>query len=411
MNDAPIKLLLVEDNPTDQLLVLDALEGSAFARFDVSTAASLAEALRKLAGAHFDVILLDLSLPDSRGIATFTQLKAAAPEGTALIVLSGLGDEQTAIDAVRAGAQDYLVKSHSDAAALVRAIRYAVERGRLQDQLGRYAAELRKKNAELEDELKMAREIQVALLPQHYPAFGPHGAERSALRFSHCYRPAATLSGDFFSVLPVSPDRAGVLICDVMGHGVRAALMGALARGMIEELAPSAGEPAEFLTGLNHGLSDILKHAGITAFASAFYFVADVANRTVRFANAGHPSGLILRREAGRAEPLTAAQTSPVLGMLRDARYTSSEARLAPHDSILLFTDGLYEAENEAEEQYGHERLIDAVRSRMQQPCDTLLRDLVGEVQRFAGREEFADDVCMVGMDVLNGKSATPRAA
>ncbi len=376
-----------------------------FAQFEVSTAERLDDATRTLAAGHFDVVLLDLSLPDSRGIGTFTKLKAAAPARTALIVLSGLGDEQVAIEAVRAGAQDYLVKTHAGAGALVRAIRYAVARGRLQDQLERSAAELRKKNDELEEELKMAREIQIALLPQRYPAFRHPNAVGSALRFAHCYRPAATLSGDFFSILPVSNDRAGVLICDVMGHGVRAALMGALARGMIEELTPIAADPAAFLTGLNPGLSDILKHAGITAFASAFYFVADVAARNVRFANAGHPSGLLLRRDAARTELLQApGRVSPVLGLLRDAHYASSEVTLSAHDSVLLFTDGLYEAENQAAEQYGHERLVSAVHRRLHQPCDTLLRELMSEVQRFAGREDFTDDVCIVGMDVLNGR-------
>lgn len=412
MNDSPIKLLLVEDSPTDQLLVLDALETSEFAKFDVRVAVRLEEARRLLAAEPFTVVLLDLSLPDSQGIDTFSQLKSAAPADTSLIVLSGLGDERVAMEAVRAGAQDYLVKNHGDSSTLVRAIRYAIERRRMQDRLERYAAELQKRNEDLEDELKMAREIQMALLPQRYPTFGGTGSVRSALNFAHCYRPASTLSGDFFSVMPISHDQAGVLICDVMGHGVRAALMGTLARGMIEQLAPTAEDPAAFLTGLNHGLADILKEAGIIAFASAFYFVADVAARRVRFANAGHPSGLILRRSAGHIEPLhTVGRISPVLGLLRDARYTSSETALSPHDSILLFTDGLYEAENEAEEQFGHDRLIRTVNDHMHQPCDALLASLLGEVQRFSGHEEFTDDVCMVGMDVMNGKSPEPATA
>jgi sigma-B regulation protein RsbU (phosphoserine phosphatase) len=292
---------------------------------------------------------------------------------------------------------------------LPRAVRYALERHRTHERLAGIASELREKNAELEEELRMAREIQQALLPNQYPHFHDlSGSRKNVLRFSHCYRPATTLSGDFFTILRLSDSKAGVLICDVMGHGVRAALIGALARGLIDQTRPAASEPGTFLTGLNRGLSSILKQSEIAAFASAFYLVADLGERQVRFASAGHPSALLLHRDSGVVDSLRVGGPDRMpLGMSEDTDYPDAQAALGRHDSIVLLTDGLCEEENEAGEHFGHQRLIKAVSDHLDEPCDRLLPDLVRATQRFSGHEEFADDVCLVGIDVLDGAVST----
>ncbi len=400
-----LRVLVVDDSPTDQILVRAALEESEFVRFEVSSAARLDDTIHRMAAGQFDVVLLDLGLPDSQGLGTLLKLQASATTLPVVIILSGLADEEIAIEAVRRGAHDYLVKNQAHGEMLVRAIRYAVERRHLQDQVEHYAAELRRKNAQLEEEIKMAREVQQALLPQQYPQFFNHsGSNLRSLQFSHCYRPAAELSGDFFSIMPVSDTQAGILICDVMGHGAHAALVGALTHGLIEQFTPVAADPGNFLSGLNHSLTEIFKKARITAFATAFYLVADMAEGRLRYANAGHPAPLVLKRDAGVVEWLPQAGFhDPPLGLLGDHPYPFSEAALSPRESIVLFTDGLYEAENPDEEQYGPDRLMDAVGKRMQLSCPRLFDELVDDIRRFSGHNEFSDDVCLVGMDVVDG--------
>jgi sigma-B regulation protein RsbU (phosphoserine phosphatase) len=328
-------------------------------------------------------------------------------------VLSGLSDEEIAIQAVKQGAQDYLLKGPAMEDVLPRAIRYALERHRSQGQLESYADELREKNSLLEEELRMAREIQQALIPGQYPqVLDLSGSCEGSLRFAHCYRPASGLSGDFFNVLHLPDNKVGLLICDVMGHGVRAALIGALARGLFDQLRPVAADPGKFLSGLNCGLSAILKHTGIDAFASAFYLVTDLATRGVRYANAGHPDALVLRRDSGVVDWLRVeAPHHPPLGLLGETTYRVCESALSKHDSLLLFTDGVYEEENAAGEQFGRQRLREAVNRRLRQPCETLLEDLVHDIQDFSGHQQFADDVCMVGMDVVNGQPSVSNAA
>ena len=404
----PIRVLLVEDNPTDVLLVRATLAGAKGVNFEVTSAAYLESAISLAKTEHFDVILLDLGLPDAQGIATFERAHAGFGE-TPIIVLSGLGDDAVAMRAVEEGAQDFLAKTGVLDDLLPRSIRYSIERNRTQVELAHYTAQLRQTNQELEEELRMACEIQQALLPHNYPRFSAH---QNALHFAHCYRPAATLSGDFFNVLRLSENRAGVLICDVMGHGMRAALIGALARGLVDQFMPVASHPGEFLAALNRELSDTFKRGGINAFATAFYFVADLAERRITYANAGHPDALILRRKEGVVDWLRVnGHHKPPLGMLERTEYPSFQAELAAPDSIVLFTDGLFEAENPHGERFGRQRLMDAVRRRLEVPCERLLGELVQESQEFAGREDFIDDVCLVGMDVVKGGAKCEQAA
>src|SRR3989442_4962056 len=225
-----LRLLLIEDNPSDAHLIQAILGDAAVDGFVVERAELLAQGIDRLAAGSVDSVLLDLSLPDSHGLETFSRLHAEAP-GVPIIVLSGLEDETVAVSAVHQGAQDYLVKGNVDGYVLVRAIRYAIDRKRTADQLPGYAAEWRAKNSQMEADLHMAREIQQVFLPQQYPTFPRQSSpEQSALRFCHRYQPAATVSGDFFNILYLSDSEAGGVIFDVLRARFRAALVSATFR-------------------------------------------------------------------------------------------------------------------------------------------------------------------------------------
>ena len=134
MQTATIKILLVEDNPGDALLVRVLLEEAGADRFGVTEVGRLGEAIERLVEEDFSVVLLDLSLPDSQGLDTVEQVRTAAPRAP-IVVLSGLDDEETALQALQSGAQDYLVKGQGDGNLIARAIRYAIERKRAEEEL------------------------------------------------------------------------------------------------------------------------------------------------------------------------------------------------------------------------------------------------------------------------------------
>lgn len=270
--------------------------------------------------------------------------------------------------------------------------------------------ELRARNRQMQDDLKMAREIQLTMLPQQYPAFPRFGPQtESAFHFTHRYLPTGTVGGDFFTISALSESEAAVFICDVAGHGVRSALVTAMIRALLEELKPVAGNPGEFLTKLNHDLHAILKHTGTPLLTTAFYLVADWRTGVMRYANAGHPKPLLIRRSEQRVEPLVNAsgKSQPALGLFEDAVYQKSEVHLSPNDLVMLFTDGLYEVPGAKNDLYTQELLIAGVQQRSQLPASLLFDALLKEIDRFSAGEGFTDDVCLVGIELT--PSPEPR--
>jgi len=167
MSEKPIKVLLIEDNPGDARLIREALAEARGATFDVLCAERLKEGLQRLGEGKFDVVLLDLSLPDSRGLDTVSKAHAQAP-GVPMIVMTGSEDEPLGVKAVQSGAQDYLIKGEVDSNVLVRSMRYAIERQRT-------LAELR--NLSLVDELTNLYNRRGFLILAHQQVYMVHQAK------------------------------------------------------------------------------------------------------------------------------------------------------------------------------------------------------------------------------------------
>jgi signal transduction histidine kinase len=152
-NDARLRILLIEDNPGDARLIRDMLARARGMACEPEWVDSLSAGIERLNAEPFDVVLLDLGLPEGRGIATLRRLLSEAPSASTVIVMSGLNDEDVAVEAVHSGAQDYLVKGQVDAALLTRSIRYAIERSQARDALRRAHEELEHRVAERTSEL------------------------------------------------------------------------------------------------------------------------------------------------------------------------------------------------------------------------------------------------------------------
>jgi phosphoserine phosphatase RsbU/P len=269
-------------------------------------------------------------------------------------------------------------------------------------ELTRSREELRAKNQAMEENLRMAREIQLTMLPQQYPMFPKDvPLEQSAFQFAHRYQSAEAVSGDFFAVSALSDDEVSVLICDVTGHGIRAALVTAMIRALAEELKPCAHDPGFFLRKLNSDLFNILKTTGSPMLTTAFYYVANAQTGVVRFANAGHPKPLLIRRSDNTVTPLanSSGHSQPALGLFDDPPYQASEITIQSGDLLMLFTDGLYEVQGGNEELYSQQRLMLDVKMMIAKPAGQLFDQLLETVRNFAVSHEFEDDVCLIGMD------------
>jgi PAS domain S-box-containing protein len=275
-------------------------------------------------------------------------------------------------------------------------------RKQAEENLVRYAEELRVKNSQFQADLEMARDIQQVFLTQNFPSF-PRSltSQESWVGFCHWYQPAEQVGGDFFCVLPLSDTEAGVFICDVLGHGLRAALVTAILRGLLEELTPIATDPGRLLSEINASLIAIFRQTETPMLVSAFYLVVSTIDGKMCYSNAGHPQPFHIHRDRGIAERLRCqGSQGPVLGIFPAANYQNSDGTASANDLVVLFTDGLFEVETGEDDYYGADRLLAAVRRRMHLTAGQLFGEVVAEIQGSCISGQFTDDMCLLGVEL-----------
>jgi sigma-B regulation protein RsbU (phosphoserine phosphatase) len=201
-----------------------------------------------------------------------------------------------------------------------------------------------RKFAAVESELATARRIQTSILPRVLPAL-------AGLRLAALYRPMTEVAGDFYDFLPVDESRVTVLVADVSGHGVPAALIASMLKVAFAQQAMHAADPASVLAGLNSVLNGMLDGQFVTAACAHI----DLAAHAITYAGAGHPPAILVRRSSG--DILELAENGLFLGPFRNASYTNIRAQFNRGDLLLLYTDGIVEATFTDGEPFGPERL------------------------------------------------------
>jgi serine phosphatase RsbU (regulator of sigma subunit) len=372
-----LSILLVEDDEGDAFLVRELLS-EAEAPFDLTVANSLREAGRLMLGVQ--CILLDLGLPDAEGIDGLRRLLAIAG-GAAVCVLTGRSDEHLGVAAVAEGAQDYLVKGQVDGTLLVRALRYAVERKRA-DENTRRLREVELRQAE-------SARLERGLLPQ--PLM--ETTKVAVHTFYRAGRALGLLGGDFFDVVQVGEDKLHVIVGDVCGHSVDEAALGVELRVAWRALV-LAGVPDDQILG---ALEQVLmtERRAREVFATVAFAVIDLVRNRATVRLAGHPPPVLLAGD--RSVPVT-ARTGIVLGV-KPTPTPATDVEFPGDDwSLLMYTDGLIEGHTgvgtERLDVTGLCALIDEPTARSVPQAD-LPGWLVGRAEHANGGP-LADDVAML---------------
>ena len=262
-----------------------------------------------------------------------------------------------------------------------------------------YAAENERFRETTEQDLRMAAELQKTFFPTDYPAF-PAGvsAEKSFVRFSHLHHCCEMVGGDLCSIRKIDESKAGIFLCDVMGHGVRAALGTAIIRAMVEELTLKVTNPDKFLEHMNRVLMPILRQGDQFMFASACYMVLDLAKGQVSYSSAGHPVPILINANSGaRWMSEHDAFLGPALAVDQNPEYRTLKCSLEPGDAVILYTDGIYEVENEQQSEFGLEQLLSAAQQHHDLSLPELLPAILSEAILFSENGRLNDDVCLVG--------------
>jgi sigma-B regulation protein RsbU (phosphoserine phosphatase) len=251
----------------------------------------------------------------------------------------------------------------------------------------------------IRQELDTARRIQMSILPGELPQI-------EGLDLAVRYVPAADVAGDFYDFLPGDGRRLGVIVADVSGHGVPAALIASMVKVAVAAQEPHAASPARVLSGMNQIFHGKLKNQFITAV----YIHLDLEAGRLTWASAGHPPPLLWRRRDGRVKELT--QPGIVMGRLRRAVYTETSVPFGPGDRLLLFTDGIPEAASPAGEQLGDARLQELLAERAGSSAEAIAGNLIETVERWTGRSAgFEDDLTLVVAGVGESGQASQEAA
>ena len=332
-------------------------------------------ALAALSSQEFDLVLMDLNYTrdttsGSEGLELLNRLQQEN-SSVPIIVMTAWGSVEVAVEAMRRGACDFIQKPW-DNWRLLGLVRNQLERGQ----------QVVRAKAEHDREMREAGDIQKRLLPRHI-------TQIPGLDISADWKPARVLGGDYFDILRFADGSVGLCIADVEGKGVPAALVMSNLQSAVKAFATPAMEPEQLCRRLN---TIFCEDVQTERFISLCYARLEPANRRLTFTNAGHCPPLLMRAN-GQTEKLE--RGGAVLGRLPGWKYEQGEVTLGANDVLVLFTDGVTEAENSEQQEFGEERLTACVRSCGEMTAAGLQRELLAQVAKHCGNR-FHDDATLM---------------
>jgi phosphoserine phosphatase RsbU/P len=340
--EVPARILVIEDDPVMRFNIRSYLEDSGYAVDEATDGARGLDAVRETAPS---LVVCDLRMPGMDGLAVLRRLHAESPELPAIAV-SGTGVLGDAVEALREGAWDFVVKPIQDMAVLEHAISCALEKAGLIRQNTCYQHELEQANRRLREQLRQieedsdaGRRIQLQLMPPaEEQVFGEY-------HFSRFLLPSMYLSGDFVDYFAIDPQRVGFFLADVSGHGVSSAFVTVLIKSFVqrslERLHRDSDAEVLHPVRMLRALNDNILRQGLDKFLTIFYGVIDIPAGRLAYANAGHfPSPLFV--DGGAAQFLP-GRGMPV-GLFPDPDLESNEIELPPGCTLTVCSDGVLDA-------------------------------------------------------------------
>jgi sigma-B regulation protein RsbU (phosphoserine phosphatase) len=326
-----------------------------------------------------DLILLDIRMPQMNGYEVCERLKADAhTRDIPIIFISALDATQDKVQAFTVGGVDYITKPFHIEEVLARVETHLALR-KLQKQL-------QDANKRFEEELALAGQIQASFLPDDLP-------QVPGWQLTATLRPARETSGDFYDLIPLSNGQLGIVVADVADKGAGAALYMAFSWTLIRTYAAEYPTQPELVLGVAN--RRIMMDTHTSMFVTVFYGILDPVVGTFTYCNAGHAPPYLISAQSGDSIQ-TLRRTGLPLGILEDAAWEQGTVQFAPGDALVLYTDGITDAEDGERAFFGQERLLEVAEANRGQSAQDVQAALLAEVHKFVGDVPQFDDIALM---------------
>ena len=379
--EAQYRILMVDDEPDLEQLVRQRMRREIRSgKYAFLFARDGVDALELLEQhGDIDLLLSDINMPRMDGLTLLEKLPEVDTDLRS-VVISAYGDMKNIRAAMNRGAFDFVTKPID-----FEDLRVTVERGLQRLEMWREAEASRHQLLTLQSELDVANSMQQSILPKRFPTTDQYELYGSMA-------PARNVGGDFFDIIRLEHDRVGIAIADVSDKGIPAALFMMSSRTLLKGAALGCEDPGTVVAVVNDQLQEGNE---ANMFVTLFYAVYDPSTGLLRYANAGHNPPLIVHRDgSSRLLPLTGGVA---LGVAPNFDFAFDEVTLQPGETLFMYTDGVSEAENAANEEFGMERLKAVFAGSAPDSARAINDRVFGSVRQFAGgRPQFDDITCLV---------------
>jgi sigma-B regulation protein RsbU (phosphoserine phosphatase) len=388
----PSRILVVDDEPDLEHLVQQKFRKKIKEReFEFVFAQNGVDALNKLNNdGEIELVLTDINMPEMDGLTLLTELSKLNAIFKSVVV-SAYGDMENIRTAMNRGAYDFVTKPIN-----LDDLETTINKAIKELQMLKTAIESRDKLTSIENELKIATEIQTSIIPQDFPAF----PDRKEFEIFAKMIPAKEVGGDFYDFFAIDKSRIGIVIGDVSGKGVPAAMLMAISRTLLKATALKGISPDICLTEINNIIAE---ESLSTMFVSLFYGILDTRNGNFEYCNAGHNLPYIMTSE-GEVKQIENVG-GLFVGAFKDTEYEPQTITLKPNESLFLYTDGVTEAMDEDNNEFGDDRLDESLQKMLDQTPTELTNSIIKEVKIYSEGTVQSDDItCLVAKYYGKGK-------
>lgn len=383
------KILVVDDEPDLQELIRQKFRTKIKANeYEFHFAGNGAEALEKISNdGTIDLILTDINMPVMDGLTLLSKINELNNKLLKSIIVSAYGDMENIRTAMNRGAYDFITKPID-----LKDLEITIEKSLREIDLYKQAMVSHNKLVALQQELDIATVIQTSILPKTFPPF----PDRKEFDIFAKMIPAKEVGGDLYDFFMIDKYRLGVVIADVSGKGIAAALLMAVCKTLLKATAYK-GMPADsILSEINNILVD---ESPSNMFVTVFYGVLDTRSGAFEYSNGGHNSPYLLSMD-GSVKQIPEIG-GLLIGAMKDVEYQSTVIMLQPGESLLFYTDGVTEAFNKVNEEYNESRLEKILEGKHSLNMNDLITQVFEDVQSFTNGVEQSDDITCLALKYL----------